>query len=67
LQQCQADCERRRGVGVQYGGVGQQEGAVTDDEKDEMPDELLDWPLIGVILFALVVGGGLLVLFDVVF
>lgn len=38
-----------------------------DDEKDEMPDELLDWPLIGVVLFALVVGGGLLVLFDVVF
>ena len=67
MQQYQADCERRRGVGVQYGSVGQQEGAVMDDEKDEIPDELLDWSLIGVVLFALAVGGGLLVLFDIVF
>lgn len=38
-----------------------------DDEKDEISDELLDWSLIGVVIFTLAVGGGLLVLFDIVF
>lgn len=38
-----------------------------DAEKSETSEELLDWYLIGIVLCALAVAGGLLVLFDIVF
>lgn len=36
-------------------------------KKSETSEELLDWYLIGIVLCALAVAGGLLVLFDIVF